>query len=73
MGVSYVSHSLGTAGVGMKALSFSEEADVQGKERGGSWEKRKLHHGLCPPDPRKTALLPGETLPVCHFSAGSAE
>lgn len=45
---------------------------LRGKERGSSREM-SLHHRLCPTGPRKAALLPGETLPVCHFPAGSAE
>lgn len=56
----------------MRPLCFSVEDAIEGQGEGLSWEMN-LHHRLFPTDPRKAALLPGETLPVCHFLAGPAE
>ena len=50
-------------------LSVEEDTEGQGDDRAGE----ELNQGLCLADPWEAALLPGETLPVCHFPAGSAE
>lgn len=59
-------------GLGMRSPHLSVEEDAEGLG-GESQGEVNLNQGSYPADPWKAALLPGETLPMCHLPAGSAE